>query len=45
MADREKKRGRKKKFEYLENEKSLLDEINIFHSFLKDYHLVENNFF
>ena len=32
MADREKKRGRrKKKFEYLENEKSFLDEIkNIF---------------
>ena len=36
MADREKKRGRVEiqKFEYLENEKSFLDEIkNIFHSF------------
>ena len=35
MADREKKRGRQiQKFEYLENEKSFLDEIkNIFHSF------------
>ena len=30
------------KFEYLENEKSFLDEIkSMFHSFLKDYHLVE----
>ena len=29
-------------FEYLENEKSFLDEIkSIFHSFLKGYHLVE----
>ena len=37
MADREKKRGRKiQKYEYLENEKSFLDEIkSIFHSFLK----------
>ena len=37
MADREKKRGRKiQKCEYLENEKSFLDEIkSIFHSFLK----------
>ena len=36
MADREKKRGKMEiqKFEYLENEKSFLDEIkNIFHSF------------
>ena len=35
MADREKKRGRKiQKYEYLENEKSFLDEIkSIFHSF------------
>ena len=36
MADREKKRGRTEiqKSEYLENEKSFLDEIkNIFHSF------------
>ena len=31
------------KSEYLENEKSLLDEIkNTFHSFLKGYHLVIN---
>ena len=30
-------------FEYRENEKNFLDEIkNIFHSFLKDYHLVKN---
>ena len=37
MADREKKRGRKiQKYEYLENEKSFLDEIkSVFHSFLK----------
>ena len=37
MADSEKKRGRKiQKYEYLENEKSFLDEIkSIFHSFLK----------
>ena len=37
MADREKKRGRQiLKYEYLENEKSFLDEIkSIFHSFLK----------
>ena len=36
MADREKKEGKTniQKFEYLEKEKSLLDEIkNIFHSF------------
>ena len=36
MADREKKKGKmeKQKFEYLENNKSFLDEIkNIFHSF------------
>ena len=36
MADREKKRGgeeRNTKFEYLENEKSFLYEISIFHSF------------
>ena len=33
MADREEKRGRRK-FEYLENENSFLDEIkSIFHSF------------
>ena len=31
------------KFEYLENEKSFLDEIKIvFHTFLKGYHLVRN---
>ena len=31
------------KFEYLENKKSFLDEIeSIFHSFFKDYHLVRN---
>ena len=37
MADSKKKRGRKiQKYEYLENEKSFLDEIkSIFHSFLK----------
>ena len=37
-----KKEGEKlQKFEYLENEKSFLDEIkNIFHIFLKSYHLV-----
>ena len=35
MADSEKKRGRKiQKYEYLENEKSFLDEIkSIFHTF------------
>ena len=34
MADREKKRGKIQKFEYLENEKRFLDEIkNTFHSF------------
>ena len=35
------KEGKKlQKIEYLENEKSFVDEIkNIFHSFLKDYHL------
>ena len=36
MAEREKKEGKAKirKYEYLENEKSFLDEIkNIFHSF------------
>ena len=36
MGDREKKEGKTKtqKFEYLENEKSFLDELkNIFHSF------------
>ena len=36
MADREKKERKKKiqKFEYLENENSVLDEVkNIFHSF------------
>ena len=33
----------RQKFEYLENEKSFLDEIkNIFHSFLKGYHLIKN---
>ena len=38
------KEGKKlQKIEYLENEKSFVDEIkNIFHSFLKDYHLVKN---
>ena len=31
------------KLEYLKNEKSFLDEVkNIFHSFLKGYHLVRN---
>ena len=37
MADSKKKRGRKiQKYEYLENEKSFLDEIkSVFHSFLK----------
>ena len=38
MADREKKAGKQKtqKFEYLENEKSFLDEIkNIFRSFCR----------
>ena len=29
------------KFEYLENEKSFLDEIKIFFQFLKGYHLVK----
>ena len=34
MADREKERKMKiEKLEYLENEKSFLDEINIFHIF------------
>ena len=35
MADRENKEGKMEiqKFEYLKNEKSLLDEMNIFHSF------------
>ena len=45
MAEREKKEGKAKirKYEYLENEKSFLEEIkNIFHNFLKGYHLVKN---
>ena len=35
MIDREKRGGssKNKKFEYIENEKSFLDEINIFRSF------------
>ena len=42
-ADRGKKRGR---CEYLENKKSFLAEVkSIFHSFLKDYHLVRNRNF
>ena len=37
------KEGKKlQKFEYLQNEKGFLDEIkNIFHSFLKGYHLMK----
>ena len=44
MADREKK-GKTdiQKFEYLQNEKSFLDELKIiFHSFLKGCYLVKN---
>ena len=44
MADRGKKRGRwkYKKIEYLENEKSFLDEIKNIFQFLEGYHLVRN---
>ena len=45
MADMGQKEGKTEiqKFEDLENEKSFLDEIkNIFHCFLKDYHLMKN---
>ena len=44
MADREKKKGKKKiqKFEYLKNKNSSLDKIkNIFYG-LKSYHFVKN---
>ena len=45
MTDKETQKDRNTeimKFEYLENEKSFLDEMeSIFHSFLKDYHLME----
>ena len=43
MTDREKKSGKRKyKNEYLENEKSFLDEIKNIFQFLKGYHLVKN---
>ena len=44
MPDREKKEGKIeiKKFEYLENEKSFLDDIKNNFQFLNGYHLVNN---
>ena len=44
MADKEKKRGKTElhKFEYLENEKTILNEINNIFQFLKGYRLVKN---
>ena len=47
MADREKKEGKTniQKFEYLENEKSFLDDIKNISYFLKGYHLVKTKNF
>ena len=44
MPDREKKEGKIEiqKFEYLENEKSFLDDIKNNFQFLNGYHLVNN---
>ena len=42
MAGRKRGEMEIRKFKYLENKKSFLDQIKIIFQFLKDYHLVKN---